>query len=130
MKRSAPSWFVSKRSARVLLADMIEAIEQAARFAEGYDRAAFIADDKTVQSVCRCFEILGEAAVRTPQALRDGVPDIPWPRLIALRNRLIHAYFDVDREQLWKILSDDAPPLLPVLRAALERAEGEEGGDG
>jgi len=102
---------------------MIDAVEHCLLFTEGYSRNDFVADDKTVQAVCRCLEIVGEAATRTPADLRERFSEIPWPRLVALRNRLIHAYFDVDRDQIWKIVAEDAPKLLSLLQSAIATLE-------
>ena len=116
---------MSKSNPAALLADMIEAIEQMGRFTLRYDARSFAEDDMTVQAVCRCLEILTETAVRTPEPLRQRFPGIPWSRLAGLHPRLIRAYFDVDRDLLWKIVADDVPPLLPQLRAILDQTQAE-----
>jgi uncharacterized protein with HEPN domain len=108
---------VSKRSAELLIGDMIEALERIEVFTVAMNRDAFLDDDKTFLAVCRCLEILGEAAAQMPNESKRQLVDVPWPRLVALRNRVIHAYFDVDRDLVWTIISRDAPPLLTSLRS-------------
>jgi len=45
--------------------------------------------------------------------------EIPWPLMVAMRNRLIHAYFDIDHDTLWKTVTEELPALLPKLRDTL-----------
>lgn len=110
---------MSTHRSAAIVADMIEAIEQMGRFILAYEAASFVSDDRTVQAVCRCLEILTEAAARTPEPLQLRFPAIPWSRLAGLQRYLFHGYFDVDRDLLWKVAADDAPPLLGHLRTML-----------
>jgi len=63
----------------------------------------------------RAVEVFGEAAAKISPEVQDAMNDIPWPQILAMRNRLIHAYFDVDRNILWKTATDELPALLPIL---------------
>jgi uncharacterized protein with HEPN domain len=63
---------------------------------------------------------VGEAAARLSAETRDHSPQIPWPDIIGLRNRLIHGYDIVDFDILWDIVNDDLPPLIAQLREVLE----------
>ncbi len=62
-------------------------------------------------ALTRLLEVLGEAATRVPEEFRKKYPGLPWQQVIGLRNRLIHAYDQVDLEILWEIVSEDLPPL-------------------
>lgn len=53
---------------------------------------------------------------------RDSAPAIPWRLIVAMRNRLIHAYFDIDRDIPWKTVTDELPALLPLLRELIPDA--------
>ena len=110
---------MSTHKPAVIIADMIEALEQMGRFIHSYDAISFVNDERTVQAVCRCLQILAEAAARTPEPLRLRFADMPWSRLTGLRRYLVHGYFDVDRDLLWRMAADDAPPLLAQLRTML-----------
>jgi uncharacterized protein with HEPN domain len=68
----------------------------------------------------RLLEIVGEAAGRVPAEERARHPEIPWPEIVGLRNRLIHGYDSVDFDILGQILSHDLPPLIGALEKALE----------
>jgi uncharacterized protein with HEPN domain len=68
----------------------------------------------------RLLEIVGEAAGRVPAEEPVRHPDIPWPEIVVLLNRLIHGYDSVDFDILWRIVSDDLPSLIEALEKALE----------
>ena len=57
---------------------------------------------------------------------RTALSLVPWGQIVAMRNRLIHAYFDIDRDVLWKTASEELPALLPTLQAALGEGRGRE----
>ena len=119
---------MSRRPIAQLLADMLERIERIERFAAGYDRDAFLCDDKTADSVVRNLEVIGEAASRLPSEFRDGHSDVPWRQIVGLRNRVVHAYFDVDLELVWEIVRQGLPALKAALRALGTTHPDEEGG--
>jgi uncharacterized protein with HEPN domain len=52
---------------------------------------------------------------------RAGIAGIPWSRIVSMRNRLIHAYLDVDPNTLWKTAIDEIPALLPLLRETIQK---------
>jgi uncharacterized protein with HEPN domain len=76
-------------------------------------------------ALVRAIEIIGEAASKVSAPARAAAGDIPWSLIVAMRNRLIHAYFDIDHEVVWKTVTEELPQLLPKLRALLR-----ESGDG
>jgi uncharacterized protein with HEPN domain len=69
--------------------------------------------------VIRLIEVAGEAANGLSDQFKDEHRDIPWSQITATRNRLIHGYFDIDLEVVWKIASQDIPPLARALQAIL-----------
>jgi uncharacterized protein with HEPN domain len=71
-------------------------------------------------ALVRLLEIVGEAAGRVPSDERVLHPDIPWPEIVGLRNRLIHGYDSVDFDILWQIVTQDLPPLITALEEALK----------
>ena len=100
---------MSRRSVDLLIEDLWEAVEKVERYTHGFDHDRFIQDEKTIDSVVRNFEIIGEAAGKLPPAFRDSHPDIPWNKIIGLRHRIVHDYFDIDVEIIWHILKMDIP---------------------
>lgn len=105
------------------LADMIGFGEKALAYTAGLDQMGFEGDSLRFDATVRNLELIGEAARHIPEAVRDASPDIPWRRVIATRNRLIHGYLGIDTDTLWSIVRDDLPGLLEQLRA-LQRREG------
>ena len=84
----------------------MEAIERIERFtADG--QFAFMADEKTQSAVMRQLEIIGEAAKRMSDALKQSAGDVPWREIAATRDRLIHGYFSVKLEIVWNVVDRD-----------------------
>jgi len=102
---------------RVRLLHMIEAAETARGFVSGKMRSDLDTDRLLVFALVRANEVVGEAASKVSSKTRDVAVDIPWASIISMRNRLIHAYFDVDHEVVWKTVTEELPQLLPRLRA-------------
>jgi len=83
----------------------------------GYgERAAFIADEKTVDAVVRNLEIVGEASKQIPEDFKALHPLLPWTQMAGLRNRIVHDYAGLDLELIWDIVRNS----LPTLRAQFE----------
>ena len=80
----------------------------------------FIKDDKTINAVVRNFEIIGEAANRVPEDFRSDHPEIEWRRIIAFRNRIIHEYFGINYEILWKIKEENISELTEFVQRAIK----------
>ena len=66
------------------------------------------------------LQIVGEAASKISAQTRDEHPDVPWPVLIAMRNRVVHAYADVDHDILWTTATEAVPDLLVRARQILD----------
>lgn len=98
------------------LQDTIAAIERYTR--EG--RQTFDADELVQVWCLRHIEVLGEAASRLSDALRQRHPSVPWREIVAMRNLLIHGYFDVDWEEVWNVVERDLPNLKGQLQKILE----------
>lgn len=110
-------------SERVL--DMLEAIERIQRHASK-GRGSFDRDELIQTWVVHHLQIIGEAAARLSASFRDAHPSIPWARVIAMRNVLVHDYFGIDLEEVWQVVERDLPPLERELRLiAGERPPGE-----
>lgn len=111
---------MSRRPVQQLIEDILERIGRIRRFTEGSHRDAFLQDLKTTDSVVRNLEVIGEAASRLPAPFRELHADIPWNQVIGLRNRIVHAYFDVDLEIVWEIVEVELPLLEQRLKSLLQ----------
>ena len=104
------------RHDRVRVRHMIEAIEAAERFARGRSRGDLDTDEMLLFALTRAVEIVGEAATRVSAEGQASAPQIPWRSVTGMRNRLVHAYHDVDRDILWTTVTQALPTLLAQLK--------------
>lgn len=72
----------------------------------------------------RSFEVIGEAAKKLPEDLRKRHPEVHWSEMARMRDRLIHAYFDVDYELVWDVVQADIPELKRQIEAILADEDG------
>ena len=98
---------MSRREPLLLLEDIIESIQKIQKYTAGFSKDAFLIDDKTVDAVIRNFEIIGEAANRIPDEIKDKFQLINWHRIIGFRNRIVHDYMGIDYEIVWEIIEKD-----------------------
>ena len=109
-----------KRDDRIRLEHMLEAARQAVGVASEKVREDLDRDRFLVLGLMKCLEIVGEAASKLSVETRVRYPDIPWPQIIGMRNRLIHAYFDIDLDRMWDTLKEDLPSLIQILGRVLQ----------
>lgn len=88
--------------------DSINAVEEFMREIQYED---FKKDKKTIFAVIRGIEVIGEASKNIPKTIRSRYPQIPWNDMTDMRNKLIHEYFGVDIDVLWKTVQQDLPEL-------------------
>lgn len=105
------------REWRFYVDDMIGFAENVLAYTSGLDQSAFVVNRLVYDATSRNLELIGEAATHVPLEIRQAASEVPWRMVIALRNRLIHAYLGVDDDTLWSIVASDVPRLLPMLRA-------------
>jgi len=103
------------------LDDMLEAARTAVDAIEGRSIEDLEADRIWALGLVKSLEIVGEAAARLGEDTRARYPDIPWQEIIGMRNRLVHTYFDIDNEQVWRTLTEDLPDLIEALVSAQEQ---------
>ncbi len=92
---------------------------EAIAFASGRTRSDLKHDRQLLLALVKSIEIVGEAASQVTERTRAQMPDLPWPAIVAMRHRLVHAYFDVDADRVWDTVADDLPPLVAALGQAL-----------
>ncbi len=84
-----------------------------------YER--FIQSDLHQNAIFKVLEIIGEAASRISDVTREAHPEIPWPNVVGLRNRMVHAYCEVDLDVIWNIVTGDIPGLIAELERIAPR---------
>jgi len=107
----------------VYIHHIIDAIRKASLFVKDRKRNDLNKDDMLSLSLVRLLEIIGEAASGVSEEYREKYPDIPWRKMIGLRNRLIHGYFDINLDIVWDTVNTDLPPLLTNLEKIIEAGE-------
>lgn len=103
---------MSKQTPRLLLEDIQESAEKILGYTKDLTFEEFSIDNKTIDAVIRNFEIIGEASKLLPNEIKDKYPEIDWHRIRGLRNRIVHDYFGVDLQIVWRITFDQIPVLI------------------
>lgn len=93
----------------VRLKHMLDATNAILSFVKGKRRASLDGNRLLASGVIREFEVLGEAAGKVSQKTKELYPQLPWRQLVGMRNRLIHAYFDIDHDVVWKTVKNYLP---------------------
>lgn len=112
--------FSIKPDDRVRLRHMLDAAIEIQQYVQSATREDLDRDRRLVHSLVRLLEIIGEAASQVSKELREKAPEIPWPVIIGMRNRLIHAYFAINLDIVWSTSTADIPPLIAAPRRFVE----------
>ena len=113
-----------RRALRVpeYLQHILDAIDRATAYVADMDIKAFEEDTRTQDAVLRSLQVIGDAANKIRAVDPDfaaGYPDIPWDLIYGMRNRIVHDYFAIDLEVVWRTIHNDLPPLRIQIFAAL-----------
>ena len=111
---------MTRHDDNIRLHHMLDHTREAITIIEGRRRADLDSDRLLELGLVRLVEIIGEAAARVGPDTRDRYPNIPWPAIVGMRNRLIHAYFDIDADRVWDTITDDLPSLLSELEKLID----------
>ena len=98
------------------VADMLEAAEKLEEQGSK-GRGRFDQDEIVQLALVHLVQIIGEAASRVSDDLRQRHPEVPWRQVVGMRNRVVHGYFEVDLDLLWDVVTLDIPKLRTQLAA-------------
>lgn len=112
---------MSRHDDKVSLRQMLDHAREALDMSRGRSRVDLDRHRQFFLSVLKLVEIVGEAARRVSEATRKAHPQVPWPKIVGTRDRLVHGYDRVDFDMLWRIVHEE----LPALVAELQRILGE-----
>ena len=107
---------MSKRENLLLIQDMLTACSRIRSYTQNMDYGGFIKDEKTMDATVRNIQILGEAAKQVAKEMQKRYPAIEWTKITRSRHIIVHDYFELDYEIIWRIVED----YVPSLQAALE----------
>ena len=114
---------MKKRDFRDYLQDILDAVNDIEVFVDGMSFEQFTKDKKTLNAVVRSIEIIGEASKNIPDSLKAKYRELPWKKMTGMRDKLIHGYFGVDVETLWKAVNENIPPLKKSILKMLKDQE-------
>lgn len=114
---------MSLRDDRTALRHMLDHANEALDMASAHDRNDLDTDRQFGLAIVRLLEIIGEAANRVSLTVRERIPEVPWSRVVGMRNRLIHGYDSVDFDIVWEVVAQDLPPLIEVLQRAVDETQ-------
>ena len=108
---------MSERGVKLYLDDIELATKKIYKYTRGLNFEDLVKDEKTTDAVVRNFEVIGEAVSQIPQEFKDNHHNVPWSRIISMRNKMIHEYFGVDLEIIWKTIKEDLPDFYQLIRS-------------
>ncbi|MGQ9575633.1 MAG: HepT-like ribonuclease domain-containing protein [Thermoguttaceae bacterium] len=100
----------------VRLRHMLDAANEAQKFIHGRRREDLDHDRQLVWALVKAVEIIGEAASQLSDEAKTELPGLPWPKIIGMRHRLVHAYFDINLDILWQTIIAGLPPIVTELK--------------
>jgi uncharacterized protein with HEPN domain len=104
---------------RERLRHMLQAAQDAVAFAQGRNRQDLDQDRMLFHALVHCVQVIGEAAARTSEDQRQRIPTLPWPKMVGMRHILVHSYFEIDADTVWRVVAEDFPVLIQQLQDAL-----------
>lgn len=96
----------------IRLRHILDAGREAMGFVRDRTRDDLDRDHMLVLALIKEIEIIGEAAYQLRDETKAKVTGVPWDEIVAMRHRLVHAYFDIDLDILWKAVKEELPPLV------------------
>jgi len=114
---------MKERDYGIYIEDIIEHMTYAEEFIKCMTFEEFANDKKTVLSVTKCIEIVGEATKQIPDSIRDKYPEVPWRDMAGIRDRLVHGYFKVNLEIVWVTVAIEFPEIRPMMENVLADAD-------
>jgi uncharacterized protein with HEPN domain len=112
--------FMSSRSWQSRIQDILTCIDNINQFVAGMDYKTFASDAKTIRAVAFELTTMGEASRAIPDNIRNRHTRVPWGKMQDIRNVIVHEYFRIDEEILWRTIQEDLPPLLLQLNEILK----------
>lgn len=110
-----------QREDTIRIRHMVDGAKSAQQFLTGRQRAELDSNTMLLFALAQALWIVGEAASKVSLEAKSASPSIPWTRIIGMRDRIVHAYTDIDHDIVWKAVTEEIPALLPLLLSLLAR---------
>lgn len=117
---------MSKRTPSIVVGDIIHCINQIERYTDKLSFEDFASDFMVVEACLYNFQVIGEAVTQLTDDVKENNPQVPWPLIKGMRNRLIHEYFGTDLPVVWNTIKNDLLPLkttLALIRKQLQEQQ-------
>ena len=111
---------MQKRNDAVYLQHLLDAVERIEQYTTGMTEQQFLQNSLVQDAVVRQLEIIGEASRNLSDELRQKHSQVPWAKVVGMRNRIVHAYFDVDLTIVWEVIQRDLPDLKAQVHLILQ----------
>ena len=98
---------------------MLEAARDAVTIAAGRHRQEMEGDILLRHALVHCVQVIGEAAARVTASARARTSELPWAKIVGMRHILVHDYFKVDHDAVWRVVVEHLPQMIPLLETAL-----------
>lgn len=107
---------------------MLEAALQALSFVQGRTRSDLDTDHMLRRAVKDCIQEIGEAAAKVTDPGRSRAPRVPWTKIVGMRHILVHVYYDLDNDAIWRVVQEHLPSLVEEFERELGRWDSIDGG--
>lgn len=109
-----------KRDETVYLRHILDAIDSIEEYTRGMSENEFFSNSMAHDAVVRQLEVIGEASNNISDDFQDRHPKIPWGKMIGIRNKIIHEYFNINYAIVWDTIQDDLPMLKKLIKKILK----------
>jgi uncharacterized protein with HEPN domain len=109
------------RSSKLYLTDINNSILKIKKYTRTLSYKNFSTNEMLIDAVVRNLEIIGEAVKKIPKEVKKDSPSIEWAKIAGMRDILIHAYFGIDKEIIWDVITNKLPPLQKEIRKLLRK---------
>ena len=114
---------------RVRFQHMLDAARDAIAFTRGRTRHDLDQDRMLLRALVHCVQVIGEAGARMSDKGRARAAELPWPKMVGMRHILVHVYYDIDADAVWRVVEEHLPSLVEVVQKTLDNwGEASEGG--